>query len=92
MSIEVAKFDIVYGKLLKLGINIDKAKILAKTLLDISSVTGVSIEQIIKNVNSNGIRFDNEVYAELNRARTNSSQIGYLDRSNIPASIRQQVV
>lgn len=92
MSIETAKYDLVYGKLLKVGINIDKAKLLAKTLLDISDSTGSDINEILKNVDQNGLRFDNAVYEKLNTARTNSSQIGYLDRSNIPAAILQQVV
>ena len=92
MTLETSKYDFVYGRLLKLGVNIDKAKLLAKTLIDISKETGISIEQVIKNVDANGMRFDNEVYEQLNKARTNSSQIGYVDRTNIPPSILQQVV
>lgn len=91
MSIETVKYDLVYGKLLKFGINIDKAKILAKTLLDISDSIGTDINEILKNVNQNGLRFDNAVYEKLNSARTNSSQIGYLDRTNIPAAIVGQL-
>lgn len=89
---ETAKYDIVYGRLLKLGIEIEKAKVLAKILIDISERINLSLEQLLKGIDKNGIRFDNEVYAELNRARTNSSQIGYLDRANIPSTILQQVV
>ena len=89
---EIAKYDIVYGKLLKIGIEIDKAKVLAKVLLDISEKVDLSLEKLLANIDQSGIRFDNEVYEQLNLARTNSSQIGYLDRTNIPSSIRQQVV
>lgn len=89
---EIAKYDVVYGRLLKLGIEIEKAKVLAKVLLDISERVDLSLEQLLKSIDRNGIRFDNEVYAELNRVRTNSSQIGYVDRTNIPASILKQVV
>ena len=89
---EIAKYDVVYGRLLKLGIEIEKAKVLAKVLLDISERVDLSLDQLLKSIDKNGIKFDNEVYAELNRVRTNSSQIGYVDRTNIPASILQQVV
>lgn len=92
MTIETAEYDVVYGKLLKLGIPIDKAKLLAKTLLDISDKIGSNINDILKNVDQNGLKFDNAVYEQLNKARTNSSQIGYLDTSNIPPAILRQVV
>ncbi len=89
---EIAKYDIVYGKLLKIGIEIDKAKILAKVLLEINEKVNLSLENLLANIDQTGMRFDNEVYEQLNLARTNSSQIGYLDRTNIPSSIQQQVV
>ena len=89
---ETAKYDIVYGRLLKLGIEINKAKILAKVLIDISDRVDLSLDQLLKSIDQNGMKFDNEVYEQLNRARTNSSQIGYLDRTNIPPTILQQVV
>lgn len=89
---ETAKYDIVYGRLLKLGIEISKAKVLAKVLLDISDRVDLSLDQLLKSIDQNGMKFDNEVYEQLNRARTNSSQIGYLDRTNIPPTILQQVV
>jgi hypothetical protein len=89
---EAAKYDIIYGRLLKLGIEINKSKVLAKVLLEVSDTVGLSTDQLLKNIDQNGIRFDNEIYEQLNLARTNSSQIGYIDKTNIPSSIRQQVV
>lgn len=92
MSLETAKYDQVYGRLLHIGISIDKAKILAKTLLDISNEIGMDVNNLLKQVDQNGMRFENAVYDQLNKARTNSSQIGYLDANNIPPAILQQVV
>ncbi len=92
MSLETAKYDLVYGRLLHVGISIDKARILAKSLLDISDETGIDINQLLKQIDRNGLRFENAVYEQLNKARTNSSQIGFLDSNNIPPAIRQQVV
>jgi hypothetical protein len=60
--------------------------------LEVSDTVGLSTDQLLKNIDQNGIRFDNEIYEQLNLARTNSSQIGYIDKTNIPSSIRQQVV
>jgi hypothetical protein len=92
MSIETAKYDIVYGRLLSLGIEINKAKVMAKILLDISNKINLSMEDLLKNISKSGLKFDNDVYHQLNNARTNSSQLGYLDKTNIPASVLQQVV
>lgn len=92
MSLEVSRYDVLYGKLLKLGIQVDQAKSLAQLLYDISVNQGVSTDELLKYVNSNGLRFDNEVYALLNNSRTNSSQIGYIDQNNIPPAISKQAV
>ena len=92
MALEVSKYDVLYGKLLTLGVAVDQAKALAKVLYDISIKQGVATDDLLKYVNSNGLRFDNEVYALLNNARTNSSQIGYIDQSNIPPAILKQAV
>jgi 5'(3')-deoxyribonucleotidase len=92
MTIETIKFDLVYGQLLKIGINIDTAKVMAKTLLDISHTIGVNVDDLLKQIDQNGMRFENDVYKQLNLARTNSSQLGYLDASNIPPAITRQVV
>ncbi len=89
---EASKYDVLYGKLLKLGIQVDQAKSLAKILYDISLVKGVSTDELLKYVNSNGLRFDNEVYALLNYSRTISSQIGFIDQNNIPPAIAKQAV
>lgn len=88
---ETAKYDVVYGRLLKLGIEIEKAKFLAKVLIDISERINLSLDQLLKGIGPNGIKFDNDVYIQLNRARTNSSQIGYIDRSNIPLMVTSQL-
>jgi len=92
MTLEVSKYDVLYGRLLKLGIAVDQAKVLAKVLYDISIQQGVATDDLLKYVNSNGLRYDNEVYALLNNARTISSQIGYIDQSNIPPAISNQAV
>jgi hypothetical protein len=92
MSLEVSKYDVLYGRLLKLGIAVDQAKALAKVLYDISIAQGVATDELLKYVNSNGLRFDNEVYTLLNNARTNSSQIGFIDQNNIPPAITTQAV
>lgn len=92
MTIEASKYDVLYGRLLKLNVPVDQAKALAKVLYDISVTQGVSADELLKYVTSNGLRFDNEVYALLNNARTNSSQIGYIDQHNIPPAIIKQAV
>ena len=92
MSIETAQYDLVYGKLLKLGMNIDKAKSLSKILINISNDINMDINTLLKHVTKNGIKFDNEVYTQLNKKRTNSSQLGYLDRTDIPAFILRQAI
>jgi hypothetical protein len=89
---EASKYDVLYGKLLKLGVEVNQAKSLAQILYDISLVQGVSTDELLKYVNSNGLRFDNEVYALLNFSRTISSQIGYIDQHNIPPAIVKQAV
>jgi hypothetical protein len=92
MTLEASKYDVLYGRLLKLGISVDQAKALAKVLYDISQQQGVSTDVLLKYVNSNGLRFDNEVYALLNNARSISSQIGFIDQNNIPPAIVKQAV
>lgn len=92
MALEASKYDVLYGKLLKLGLAVDQAKSLSKVLYDISIEQGVSTDELLKYVNSNGLRYDNEVYALLNKARTNSSQIGFIDQNNIPFAIIKQAV
>lgn len=92
MAIETAKYDVLYGRLLKLNVAVDQAKALAKVLYDISVTQGVATDDLLKYVTNNGLRFDNEVYALLNKARTNSSQIGFIDQDNIPPAIVRQAV
>ena len=89
---EASKYDVLYGRLLKLKMPVDQAKTLAQVLYDISLAQGVSTDELLKYVNSNGLRFDNEVYALLNYSRTISSQIGYIDQNNIPPAIVKQAV
>jgi hypothetical protein len=92
MNFETAKFDMLYGKLLSKGIPQTMAKQLATALYTISEDLGLDVDDVLKNVSKNGLRFDNNVYAQLNNYRTNSSQIGFLDVNNIPAAITRQVV
>lgn len=92
MSLETNKYDIIYGRLLHLNFTPTHAKGLAKVLYDVTEHYGFTVNQVLQHVDSNGIRFDNEIYSALNNARTNSSQIGYIDRDYIPPAILQQVV
>ena len=89
---EASKYDVLYGRLLKLKIPVEQAKALAQVLYDISLVQGVSTDELLKYVDVNGLRFDNEVYALLNYSRTISSQIGFIDQNNIPPAIVKQAV
>ena len=91
MTIETSQYDIIYGKLLSLNFTTEHAKELAKTLYQLSKDLDISISELLKYVTSNGLRFDNDVYTQLNNKRTNSSQIGFLDQHNIPTSIVQQL-
>jgi len=91
MSFETSKFDLLYGKLLGKGLTPSLSKQLASTLYRLSQNIDVSIDDIVRNVTTNGIRFDNVIYASLNRYRSNSSQVGYLDINNIPLGISQQI-
>ena len=87
MNYETAKFDMLYGKLLSKNVPPTVAKQLATALYAISSELGLDIDDVLKHVSKNGLRFDNDIYNKLNTYRTNSSQIGFLDVSNIPPSI-----
>jgi hypothetical protein len=91
MAIEVSSYDIIYGRLLTLNFTTEQAKTMAKTLYQLSKDLDISVGELLKYVNSTGLRFENEIYSALNQSRTNSSQIGYLDKSNIAAQIKQQV-
>ena len=92
MNYETAKFDMLYGKLLSKNVPQTLAKQLATALYAISSELGLDIDDVLKNVSKNGLRFDNDIYSKLNTYRTNSSQIGFRDGTNIPPSIIRQVV
>ena len=91
MTLEATKYDIIYGKLLSLNINTERAKDLAKTLYQVSKNLKIDISELLKYVTRNGLRFENEIYTQLNKRRTNSSQLGFLDRDNLPNSISQQI-
>jgi hypothetical protein len=90
-SIETQAFDIVYAKLLSKNISPVNAKSMAFLLLEISKTSGVSTEDLLKNVTASGIKFDVNIYKALNKIRSNSSQIGYVDISNIPPAVASQV-
>ena len=92
MSLEVSKYDVLYGKLLKLGVAVDQAKSLAKVLYDISIKQNASTDDLLKYVTNTGLRFGNEVYTMLNAARTASSQVGFVDQNNISPAVRDQAV
>jgi hypothetical protein len=91
-AIETARYDVLYGKILSILGDVDRSKQLTIILYKISSDLGLSTEQVLKYVNKNGIKFDNQIYNMLNSMRTNSSQLGFIDQNNIPPMIMQQVV
>jgi hypothetical protein len=91
-AIEVVKFDLLYGKILKILGNVDRAKQLTFILYNVSSDIGMNHDQLLKYVDASGLKFDNEIYAQLNKTRTNSSQIGFIDQTTLPPNILQQVV
>jgi hypothetical protein len=90
--IETAKYDLLYGKVLAFVGEPIRARELTNALYQIGEELGLSHADLVKYIGKNGLQFDNNVYAMLNQARTNSSQIGFLDEGNIPGNIRQQVV
>ena len=92
MALEASKYDIIYGKLLSLGFEKEYAKEFSKTLYQISIELNISINEILRYVTKDGLRFENEIYERLNLLRTNSSQLGFLDQNNIPSAISQQVI
>ena len=91
MALEASAYDIIYGKLLSLNFEPTYAKEFAKTLYQISKELRISVNEILRYVTEDGLRFENEIYDRLNLKRTNSSQIGFLDQNNIPSSISDQV-
>ena len=91
MALEVSKYDLIYGKLLLFKFTPTHAKDLAKVLYEISESLNLSVNEVLKYVDSNGLKFDNEIYDKINLTRTNSSQIGVLDRNSIASSISNQI-
>lgn len=85
------KFDYIYGKLLSYKFSVQRAKQLAKSLYTLSEQLNLTSDQVLKYVSVNGIKFDNGIYNLLNKSRTNSSQIGFFDISNVPNSIIKQI-
>ena len=92
MALETSAYDIIYGKLLSLNFEPTYAQEFAKTLYQVSTELQISVNEILKYVTKDGLRFENEIYDRLNLQRTNSSQLGFLDQNNIPTSISQQVI
>lgn len=92
MAIEVSKFDVIYGKLLSLNFTANRANVLATTLYQISIELNLTTNEILKYINDDSFQFDKDIYAQLNKRRTNSSQIGRLEENSIPDFISQQVI
>ena len=90
--IETAKYDLLYGKVLAFVGEPVRARELTSALYQIGEELGLNHSDLIRYIGKNGLQFDNNVYEKLNQARTNSSQLGFLDEGNIPSIIRQQVV
>jgi hypothetical protein len=92
VSLETNLFDTVYGKLLSKNITPSAAKQLAKMIVTISKEAKISTDDLLKNVTTSGIRFDVNIYNALNKVRTNSSQIGYVDIANVAPMIKAQII
>lgn len=92
MSINSNNFDVIYGKLLSLNYGVDRSRQLAKALYEIADSLNIEPVEMLKYVTTSGIKFDNRIFEKLNNYRTNSSQVGFLDKDNIPSSIAQQLV
>lgn len=90
-AIETQLFDIVYAKLLSKNIMPVYARSMAALLIEISKESGVSTDDLLKNVTPSGIKFDVNIYRALNSVRSNSSQIGFFDISNISQTISSQI-
>ena len=90
-SINVDKFNLLYGRILSILRDADKSKELAKILYDISSDLGLSHDDVLKYVTISGLRYDNKIYEKLNAQRTNSSQLGFIDRNAIPLKLANQI-
>lgn len=91
MAIETDKFNLLYGKILSIIKDIDKSKAFTKILYDICEQTGISHNEILKYVSESGLRFENKIYEKLNQQRTNSSQLGFIDKDNIPPRLASQI-
>jgi hypothetical protein len=89
--IESQLFDVVYAKLLGKNISPVNARAMAKLILKISKDAGISTDDLLKNVTKSGIKFDVNIYRELNSIRTNSSQIGFIDINTVPPAIASQI-
>lgn len=92
ISLETDLFDTVYGKLLSKNVSPVAAKALAKMIITISKEAKISTDDLLKNVTASGIRFDVNIYNALNKVRTNSSQIGYVDIGNVAPVIKAQII
>jgi hypothetical protein len=92
ISIETDLFDTVYGKLLSKNISPTAAKSLAKMIVTISKEAKITTDDLLKNVTASGIRFDINIYNALNKVRTNSSQIGFVDIGNVAPVIKSQII
>lgn len=92
MGFETNRFDLLYGKLLGKGLSQTLAKQLTATLLRLNQEANISLEDLTRDVTENGIKFNNSIYAALNRFRSPSSQVGYLDPNFVPARVRDQTV
>jgi hypothetical protein len=90
--LETDLFDIVYGKLLSKNVSPAVAKAMAKMIITISKEAMISTDDLLKNVTPSGIRFDVNIYNALNKTRTNSSQLGYIDIGNVAPVIKAQII
>lgn len=91
MALETSKYDVIYGRLLSLDFRIEEAKQLAKFLYDVSEELNLTHDQVLAYVTANGIKFDNKIYERLNKKRTNSSQVGFIDQNLLPIYVKSQL-
>lgn len=89
--IEIDKYNLLYGKVLSVMKDVNRAKALTIVLYNIISELNISPTYAMKYVTESGLRFNDEIYAQMNKSRTNSSQIGFIDSNAINRGVYAQI-
>lgn len=89
--IETDKYNLLYGKVLSVIKDINRAKALTLVLYNITSELNISPANAMKYITESGLRFNDDIYAQMNKSRTNSSQIGFIDSNAINKGVHAQI-